>query len=89
MKYRRRIGELKAISADLYIDRYIDRLSTDCRPTVDRQSIDYRPIYRSTIGRQPTDLSTDISVDVSVESAAVNMILIFFVLSCTWDKEKF
>ena len=89
MKYRRRIGELKAISADLYIDRYIDRLSTDCRPTVDRQSIDYRPIYRSTIGRQPTDLSTDISVDVSVESAAVNMILVFSSCHERWTKKKF
>ena len=68
-RYRWSIGELKAISADLYIDRYIDRLSTKYRSTVDRQSIDYRPIYRSTIGRQPTDISTDISVDVSVESA--------------------
>ena len=27
----------------LTIDRYIDRLSTECRPTVDRVSTDYRP----------------------------------------------
>lgn len=34
------IGELKA---DIHIDRYIDRLSTEYRSTVDRQSVDCQP----------------------------------------------
>ena len=44
------------------VDRYIGRLSVDCRSTIDRLSIDYRstvdrhstdssPIYRSTVDR--------------------------------------
>ena len=31
-------------------------ISVDCRPTVGRLSVDYRPIYRSTIGQQLTDI---------------------------------
>ena len=58
----------------IYIYIYI---STEYRSKVDRQSIDCRPIYRLIYrsmyrSRVPT----------------VNMILIFFVLSWAWDREK-
>ena len=39
------------------INRYIDRLSTDCQPSIDRVSTEYRP----SVNR----LSTDISVDTT------------------------
>ena len=52
----------------------VDRLSTNCRLTVNRLSTGCRPIYRSSIDR----LSTDISTAISVESTYVNMISVFF-----------
>ena len=74
---------------DRYSGRYIDRHSADSwslhRPTTERLSTDYqpkgdrlstgcRPVYRSSIDR----LSTDISTAISVESTYVNMISVFF-----------
>ena len=56
------------------IDRYIDRVSTECRPSVDRVSTDCRPSVdrlstecRPTIDRVSTAISTAISTDISVD----------------------
>ena len=56
-KCLRGIGDLKAISADIHIDR----LSTECRPSVDRQSTE----CRSSVDRVSTATSTDIAVDTT------------------------
>ena len=52
-KCLRGIGDLKAISADMHIDRLstecrpsVDLQSTECRLTVDRVSIECRPLRR-------------------------------------------
>ena len=70
-KCLRGIGDLKAISADIHIDRLstecrpsVDRQSTECRSTVDRVSID----SRSSVDRVSTATSTDIAVDIAVDS---------------------
>ena len=70
-KCLRGIGDLKAISADIHIDRLstdyrptIHRVSTECRSTVDRVSID----SRSSVDRVSTATSTDIAVDIAVDS---------------------
>ena len=56
------------------INRYVDRLSTECRPSIDRVSTEYRPSvdrlsteYRPTVDRVSTAISTTISTDVSVD----------------------
>ena len=51
----------------------IDRVSTECRPTIDRLSTGYRRLYRPTVDRLSTEcrplyriaISTDISVDIT------------------------
>ena len=70
-KCLRGIGDLKAISADIHIDRLstdyrptIHRVSTECRSTVDRVSID----SRSSVDRVSTATSTDIAVDIAVDT---------------------
>ena len=70
-KCLRGIGDLKAISADIHIDRLstdyrptIHRVSTECRSTVHRVSID----SRSSVDRVSTATSTDIAVDIAVDS---------------------
>ena len=59
-KCRWSIGERKFISAEIHMERLstvsrpsvvwlspsLDRLSTKCRPRIDRVSTDYRPLYR-------------------------------------------
>ena len=81
-KCLRGIGDLKAISADIHIDRLstdyrptIHRVSTECRSTVDRVSINSRSSVdrqsiecRSTVDRVSTATSTDIAVDIAVDS---------------------
>ena len=59
-KCRRGIGDLKAISADIHIDR----LSTDYPPTIHRVSIECRP----SVDRVSTATSTDIAVDIAVDT---------------------
>ena len=72
-KYRRSVGEKSAKCrwTKSYIGRHtsgttIGRVSTECRPTIDRLSTDYRPLYRPTVDRVSTEyrpsvdrLSTD------------------------------
>ena len=81
-KCRRGIGDLKAISADIHIDRLstdyrptIHRVSTECRSTVDRVSIDSRSSVdrvsiecRPSVDRVSTATSTDIAVDIAVDT---------------------
>ena len=81
-KCRRKVGEVlvKYRWTKSYIGRdtswtTIDRVSTECRPTIVRVSTDYRPLYRPTIDRLSTDyrpsvdrLSTAISTDRSVDT---------------------
>ena len=45
------------------IHHYIDRLSTECRPTIDQLSTDYRP----SVDRVSTAISTAISTDILVD----------------------
>ena len=59
-KCLRGIGDLKAISADIHIDR----LSTDYPPSVHQVSID----SRSSVDRVSTATSTDITVDIAVDT---------------------
>ena len=49
--YRRSVGERKAISAETHLER----LSTVSRPSVDRLSTDYRPLYRPSVDRVLTE----------------------------------
>ena len=60
-------GSAPGYSADgLSHDRLtIDRLSTDCRTTIDRLSTEYRPLYRPSVDRLSTAISTDRSVDTT------------------------
>ena len=48
---RRNVGERKAISAETHLEG----LSAVSRPSVDRLSTDYRPLYRPTVDRVSTD----------------------------------
>ena len=59
-KYRRGIGEQKTISVDAHLVRYIDRLSPECRPAIDRHS---------------TDISTDIAVETTYGKHDPNTLL--------------
>ena len=47
------------------IDRYIDRLSTERRPSIDRVSTEYRPTIDRVSAAISTAFSTDISVDIT------------------------
>ena len=74
MKYWWGIGELKTISADAHLNQYIDRLSPECRPTIDRLSVDIWIECRSTLDRYIDQLSPEcrpaidrLSVNISVE----------------------
>ena len=89
VKYRRTIGEVSAKVGEVsvkyrwtksYIGRdtsgtTIDRVSTECRPTIVRVSTDYRSLYRPSVDRLSTEcqqsvdrLSTAISTDRSVDT---------------------
>ena len=50
-KSRQSVGERKAISAETHLER----LSTVSRPSVDRLSTDYRPLYRPIADRLSTE----------------------------------
>ena len=50
-----------------YVGRYIGGMSTECRSSIDRDSVDISTMYRPNIGRVSIDTSTDISVDVSTD----------------------
>ena len=84
-KCRRSVGEV-SVNETLYrprhiwndyrptIDRYVDRLSTECRPSIDRVSTEYRPSvdrvstdYRPSVDRVSTAISTAISTNISVD----------------------
>ena len=61
VKCRRKFGEVsvKYRWTKSYIGRdtsgtIIDRVSTECRPTIDRVSTDYRPLYRRSLDRLST-----------------------------------
>ena len=60
-KCRWSIGVRKAISAEIHLER----LSTDYQPCLDRVSTDYRPLYRPSVDRLSTAISTDWSVDTT------------------------
>ena len=56
-----------------HIGRYIGRLWTDYRSTIDRLQVDYRSIVDRQIGRQWTDISADsrlINVHISADASA-------------------
>ena len=59
-KCRWSIGVRKALSAEIHLER----LSTDYQPFLDRVSTDYRPLYRPSVDRLSTAISTDWSVDI-------------------------
>ena len=59
-KCRWSIGVRKALSAEIHLER----LSTDYQPCLDRVSTDYRPLYRPSVDRLSTAISTDWSVDI-------------------------
>ena len=72
VRYRWSIGEVSTIAADMCVPTYrpiwyIGGMSTECRSSIDRDSVDISTMYRPSIGRVSIDTSTDISVDVLTE----------------------
>ena len=74
-KYRRSVGERKAISAETHLER----LSAVSRPSVDPLSTDYQPLYRPTVDRVSTDcrpsvdrLSTECRPTIDRVSTAIS-----------------
>ena len=62
------IGVRKAISAEIQLER----LSTDYQPCLDRVSTDYRRLYRPSVDRLSTAISTDRSVDTTYSKHTID-----------------